>query len=150
MKSGQETEQLMVFPWHDSGFGIIEVVISLLLISVLSVSFIPLLWNSLSNAAANTTIVTATQIVNQEIEGARAVRSPLGTTPSCLDVMQFLQITLATVVDPRGVVLQPLWSNTSCPSLYPGVVRAGISVTKVGQVTPVAQAATYIFVKMAS
>ena len=131
----------------ENGFGVIEVVISLFLLSILSVSFIPVLVNSIKSTGSNTTIATATQIVNQEIEGARAVRSPTSTAPSCYDVTQFLQVTLASVTDPRGVTLIPKWDATTCPSTYPGVVRARISVSRSGYATPVAQAVTLIYVK---
>lgn len=135
---------------HASGFGIIEVLISLALLAILSIAFVPLLINSVIYTAKNTTIATATQIVNREIEGARAVRSPTATAPSCFDLTQFLHVTLATVLDPRGVVLIPQWDATSCPSSYPGVIRARISVSRSGQITPVAQAVTLIFVKSAT
>ncbi len=133
----------------EEGFGIIEVVISLFLLSILSVSFIPLLVNSIKTTGKNTTITTATQIVNQEIEGARAVRSPTATMPSCLDLTNFLNVTLASVTDPRGVTLLPRWDPTVCPATYPGVVRARISVTRSGSATSVAQAVTFIYVKSA-
>jgi Tfp pilus assembly protein PilV len=134
----------------ESGFGVIEVVISLFLLSILSTSYIPLLINTVKNTATNTTIATATQIVNQQIEGVRAVRSPTSTTPSCYDITQYLQVTLASITDPRGVVLLPKWDATSCPTSYPGVVRARVSVSRSGQTNPVAQAVTLIFVKSAT
>jgi len=134
----------------DSGFGLMEVMVSLFLLSLLSIAFIPLLVNSIKSTGTNTTIVTATQIVNQEIEGARAVQSPTATTPSCYDITQFLQVTLASVKDPRGVVLFPKWDPTSCPSSYPGVVRARVSVSRSSQTSPVAQAITLIYVKSAT
>jgi len=134
----------------EDGFGVIEVVVSLFLLSLLSVSFIPLLVNSIKSTASNTTIATATQIVNQEIEGARAVRSPTSTTPSCLDITNFLQVTIASVTDPRGVTLSPKWDATTCPTTYPGVVRARVSVTRSGSTTPVAQAVTFIYVVSAT
>lgn len=135
---------------HVSGFGIIEVLVSISLLALLPLAFIPLLMNSMVTTARNTTIATATQMVNREIEGARAVRSPTATAPSCYDVTQFLQVTLPTVVDPRGVVLVPEWEATSCPSIYPGVVRARVAVSRSGQVAPVAQAVTLIYVKSAT
>ena len=138
-----------LFP-SENGFGVIEVVVSLFLLSILSISFIPLLLNSIKSTGSNTTIATATQIVNQEIEGARAVRSPTATTPSCADVTQFLQVTLAPVTDPRGVTLFPQWDATTCPVIYPGVVRARVFVTKTGSTIPVAQAVTFIYVKSAT
>lgn len=134
----------------EDGFGVIEVVVSLFLLSILSVSFIPLLVNSIKSTGKNTTIATATQIVNQEIEGARAVRSPIATAPSCLDVTTFLSVTIASTTDPRGVTLIPKWDATSCPTTYPGVVRARVSVTRTGSTTPMAQAVTLIYVKSAT
>lgn len=134
----------------EDGFGVIEVVISMFLISLLSISFIPLLVNSIKSTGKNTTIATATQIVNQEIEGARAVRSPTSTTPSCLDVTNFLNVTVASVTDPRGVTLLPKWDATTCPSSYPGVVRARVSVTRSGSTDVVAQAVTLIYVASAA
>lgn len=137
-------------PAFEDGFGMIEVVISLLLLSLLSVSFIPLLVNSIVSTGKNTTIATATQVVNQEIEGARAVRSPTATNPSCLDISNFLNVTIASVTDPRGVTLLPKWDPTTCPASYPGVVRARISVTRTGAATTVAQAVTLIYVASAT
>lgn len=134
----------------EEGFGVVEVVISMFLLSLLSVSFIPLLVNSIKSTGKNTTIATATQIVNQEIEGARAVRSPTSTMPSCLDVTNFLNVTIATVTDPRGVTLLPKWDPTACPTSFPGVVRARVSVTRSGSSTVVAQAVTLIYVASAT
>lgn len=131
------------------GFGVIEVVVSLFLLSILSVSFIPLLVNSIKSTGTNTTIATATQIVNQQIEGARAVRSPTSTMPSCVDVTNYLNVTLASVTDPRGVTLLPKWDATLCPSSYPGVVRARISVKRSDSSITLAQATTLIFVASA-
>ena len=133
----------------EGGFGMIEIVVSMFLLGMLSISFIPLLINTSKGTGMNTTIATATQIVNQEIEGARAVRSPTATTPSCFDVTNFLQVTLAPVTDPRGVTLHSQWDPASCPSTYPGVVRARITVTRVGYSDPVASATTLIFVQSA-
>lgn len=134
----------------EAGFGIIEVVVSMFLLSVMAMSYIPLLLNSVKDTATNTTIATATQIVNEQIEGARAVRSQQSTTPSCADVVQFLSVTPAPVVDPRGVTLIPSWSATVCPQTYPGVVRAEVSVTKMNSVTRIASAVTLIFVLRAN
>lgn len=134
----------------DQGFGIIEVVVSIFLLALLAVSFMPLLVNTWKTTAMNTTIATATQIVNQQIEGARAVRSAAATAPSCQDISNYLSVTLAPVIDPRGVTLQPKWDTATCPSTYPGVVRARVSVTRAGSTNPIAAAVTLIFVASAS
>jgi Tfp pilus assembly protein PilV len=135
---------------NESGFGVIEVVISMFLLGVMAIAFVPLLVNSMRNSATNTTIATATQIVNQQIEGVRAVRSASAATPTCNDVTQYLNVTLTPVVDPRGVTLLPQWSSTTCPSTYPGVVRAQVSVKKLNELTPIASAVTMVFVSSAA
>ncbi len=150
MKTNRSLGRLGNLRRSESGFGVIEVVVSMFLLALLSVSFIPLLINSWKVTAMNTTIATATQIANQQIEGARAVRSSTATAPSCNDITQFLQVTLAPVIDPRGVTLVPQWNTTTCPSSYPGVVRAQISVMRLGNPTPIASAVTLIFVKSAA
>ncbi len=137
-------------PAFEDGFGVIEVVVAMFLLSLLSISFIPLLVNSIKSTGKNTTIATATQIVNQEIEGARAVRSPTAATPSCLDITNFLSVTIASTTDPRGVTLVPRWDATTCPTVYPGVVRARISVTRSGSAASMAQAVTLIYVASAT
>ncbi len=134
---------------NESGLGLMEVVISMSLLGILAISFIPVLTNSWKDTSTNTTIATATQIVNEQIEGARAVRSAAATSPSCQDVLSYLNITLAPVIDPRGISLLPQWSATTCPATYPGVVRAQVLVTRPGKATPVASAVTMIFVKSA-
>ena len=137
-------------PSAEQGFGMIEIVISLFLLSILSLSFLPVLMNSWKTSGANTTMATATQIVNQQLEGARAVRSATATSPSCLDITKFLQVTLAPVIDPRGVSLQPQWAATTCPATYPGVVRVSVSVTTSGKTNPIASATTLVFVNSAT
>ncbi len=137
-------------PLKERGFGVIEIVVSIFLLAVLAVSFVPLLVNTWKTTAMNTTLATATQIVNQQVEGARAVRSAASTTPSCQDVSQYLTVTLAPVIDPRGVTLQPKWDAATCPPTYPGVVRARVSVTRSGSTNPIASAVTLIFVASAS
>jgi type II secretory pathway pseudopilin PulG len=134
----------------ERAFGMIEIIISFFLLSILSLSFLPVLMNSWKISGSNTTMATATQIVNQQLEGARAVRSVSATSPSCLDITNFLQVTLAPVIDPRGVSLQPQWAATTCPVTYPGVVRVAVSVTRAGAGTPIASATTLVFVNSAS
>jgi type II secretory pathway pseudopilin PulG len=134
----------------ERGFALIEIAISLFLLALLAASFVPVLVNTLKFTARNTTIATATQVVNQQIEAARAVRSSTSTAPSCQDITQFVQVVPAPVVDPRGVTLQPQWDAATCPLIYPGVVRVRVSVTQTGNATPTASAVTLIYVTSAS
>jgi Tfp pilus assembly protein PilV len=144
-------------PEPERGFGMIEVVISIFLLAMLALAFMPILINTIKDTARTTTIATATQLAGQQIEAARSVRSSTGSTPTCADIEQFLAVTPASVVDPRGVTLQPTWTvPTACPATIPptvpptvpavvqaGVVRAEIKVMQGGNV--VATAVTSIF-----
>jgi len=131
-------------------FGVIEIAASMFLVGVLLISYIALTIKPVEVIGLNTTIATATQIVNEQIEAARAVRSPAATEPSCQDITTFLQVTPAPVKDSRGVTLVPQWEPTSCPPIYPGVIRVRASVTQIGIPTPVASAVALIFVRSAT
>ena len=134
----------------ERGFGVMKIVVSMFLLGTLFISYIALTIRPVQDTGMNTTIATAKQIVSEQIEGARAVRSPASTEPSCQDITTFLQVSPAPVNDPRGVTLVPQWEPTSCPSTYPGVIRVRASVTRNGYSTPVASAATLIFVRSAA
>jgi Tfp pilus assembly protein PilV len=133
----------------ERGFGMIEVVISIFLLALLALAFMPILINTIKDTARTTTIATATQLAGQQIEAARAVRSSTGSSPTCADVIDFLAVTPVTVLDPRGVELEPQWAAASCPSSYPGVVKAAVSVMQPGHATPIATAVTLVFVASA-
>ena len=133
----------------DRGFGVIEIVISMFLLGLLAMSFIPILISGWKVSARNTTIATAAQLVNQQIGDIRAVRSPSSGPPSCADITAFLSGTFLSSVDPRGVSLQPAWDPATCPATYPGVVRVRVQVTESGSATPLASAVTLIFVPSA-
>ena len=57
---------------EQSGFGIIEIVISMFLLGLLATAFLPLLVQGLKQSAANATLATATQLANDQIELARS------------------------------------------------------------------------------
>lgn len=134
----------------ERSFGVMKIVVSMSLLGVLLISYIALTIRPVQDTGMNTTIATAQQIVNEQIQGARAVRSPASTEPSCQDITTFLQVPPAPVTDPRGVTLVPQWDPTSCPPAYPGVIRVRASVTPIGDSTPVASAVTMIFVRSAA
>ena len=129
----------------ERGIGIIEIVVSMFLIALLVLSFIPVLINSNRVSGRNTTMATATQIVNKQIESARAVTSSTSTAPSCSNMSTFMVSPAPpAVVDPRGVTLQAVWSPITCPSSYPGTVLMRVSVTLSGSTSALASAATLV------
>ncbi len=137
-------------PRDEIGLGVIEIVVSMLLLGILAISFMPMLMNSLLTTSRNATTATAIAIVSQQIEGARAVRSPTSTSPSCQNLTEFMEVATPALTDPRGVTLTPVWDPTSCPLVYPGVVRVRSSIMLPGTTTELASAVTLIFVASAA
>ena len=128
----------------ERGIGIIEIVVSMFLIALLVLSFIPVLINSNRLSARNTTMATATQIVNKQIELARGFAPQAPTAPSCDFINTFVLRSIPPYVDPRGITLQAAWSPITCPSSGPGTVSMRVSVTQSGSSTPTAVAYTLI------
>lgn len=56
----------------ENGFGLVEIVVSILILGLLAISFLPLLVQGVRIAANNRILATATQIVYDELEQARA------------------------------------------------------------------------------
>jgi len=130
----------------ENGVGIIEIVVAMLLLALLVLSFAPVLVSAIKLSGRNTTIATATQIVNQQIEAARAVSTLSAAVTKCTDIVGFIAVTSAPIVDPRGVTLQPVWDAITCPLSYPGVVKVRVSVTQAGYPSATASATTLILV----
>ena len=129
----------------ERGIGIIEIVISMFLIALLILSFLPVLINTNRLSGRNTTMATATQIVNQQIQSARAVTSSTSTIPTCTNMKNFvISPAPSAVVDPRGVTLLAVWGLVSCPLVYPGTVLMSVSITQAGYSSPTASAATLV------
>src|SRR5690606_14819869 len=57
----------------DAGFGLVEIVVSMLILGLIAISFLPLLIQGVKVAAQNRVLATATQIVNDELEQARSL-----------------------------------------------------------------------------
>ena len=56
----------------DAGIGLIEIVISMFLISLLAIAFIPVIVSALRASELNSTAATATRLVSQAIDDARS------------------------------------------------------------------------------
>lgn len=119
------------------GFGLVEIVISMFLLALLSLALLPLLVQGLTQSKANSTLATATQLVNAQIE---IVRSE--TTCSTLVGATF------SVSDPQGVALNVTRNvGGTCPSTgYPITVPVGVTVTRADTGAVVSSASTLVFV----
>lgn len=122
---------------HEVGFSLIEIIISMFLLALLAMAFLPLLVQGLKQSASNATLATATQLVNGQIELSRSQ-----TTCSTLVA------TSATVVDPRGVSLLVARTVGTCAPTAenPASVPVSVSVTRADTGVVVASASTRVFV----
>jgi hypothetical protein len=114
------------------------------LLALLALSFEPVLINTIKLSGRNTTIATATQIVNQQIETARALRSSTSTYPACADIQGFVNAFQADILDPRGVTLKTKWTYSGCPTVAPWAVYVRVTVTQAGATNTLASANTVI------
>ena len=130
----------------ERGFGVVEVVVSMLLLGLIAVAFLPLLIKSLQVSVANATTATASQLVSGHMEQARAA----GDT--CSAITAYAGSTLPQVVDSRGVRYQTTRTiePDPCPATvaaYPTTIRVIVSVAVVGSPVSPATATSLIFLK---
>lgn len=125
------------------GIGLIEIVVSMFLIALLAMAFLPLLIQSLKATTTNTTASIATNLVTQQLEQLRTVPT------TCTAVSAFLATDPAAVTDDRGVVLAiDRQLVGACPATYPGTVKVRVAVSSNGSV--LSEASTLVMVVSAS
>lgn len=125
-------------PWHgEDGVGLIEVVISLMLLAILALALVPVLVNGLKQASSNATLATATQLANNELERARSWKT-----------CSALIASSTTITDARGVNLALVTTVGSCsPSPEnPVSVPVTVKVTRMDTGVVVTSTTTYIFI----
>ncbi|TFC37540.1 type II secretion system protein [Cryobacterium sp. TMT2-14] len=123
----------------ESGFGLIEIVISMFLLGLLAIAFLPLLVTSIKTTGVNATAATATQLVNQQMELAR------GAGDTCTALTAYNNETLPVITDSRGFSYQPTRAGEDCTALvnYPATVW--VTVSAVPSVGATVSATTLIY-----
>jgi len=101
----------------DCGFGLVEIVVSMFLLALVAMSFLPLVAQTLQTSAGSTTLATATRLVSEQME---AVRVPSAACPGD---------SVFTKTDPRGVVLRVV-SDATGGCTVPGLVTYKVTVAK--------------------
>ena len=141
MSSSNRLPRRADFLHDDSGFGLVEVVVSMFLLAILAVGLLPGIINGLKQSANNITITAATQLVDEQIDLALASGSTCSTIRNLA--------SSATTTDSRGVSLSRSTTAAVCPtgaSSYPTTLAVSVSVTRPGNATPVASASTLVYV----
>lgn len=123
---------------RDRGFGLIEVVISMMLLALVSVAALPLLLQSMTTTTANAKTAIATQIVAQRLEQIRSSGS------SCSAIKSLLATTPPTESNGRGRY-QPQWSlglpaSDVCTAPYLRNVSVRVWVTEFGSAKVLSEA----------
>jgi prepilin-type N-terminal cleavage/methylation domain-containing protein len=129
----------------EAGFSLVEIVVSMFILAVLSLSLLPLLVQGVKLAAVNSTQASANRVVYDRIEQARA-------TESCAAVLSQTGST-TTSLDSRGnsFVITGTAGVSACPTAYPAVIKLTVSVAKATQpAKSLASASTLVLVRRAS
>jgi len=122
----------------DSGFGLIETTISMFMLAILAVLFLPLLIQGLKQSAANTTLATGTQLVNERLRLAQAA------SPACSSVSALAGTKNFT--DPRGVTIRVTTTVGTCPSGN-GTVSISVTAIRTDTSAALATASSLVLVK---
>lgn len=130
---------------EESGFGLVEIVVAMLILGLVAISFLPLLIQGVRVAAANKTLASATQLLQDQLEQARAkdscagIVSLDGTGLGLANADFAMDRVVENAVDPTD--------PDACPATYPGVVRLSVKVFTVGDAEPLVEAVTLVLVK---
>jgi len=143
----------------DDGIGLIEIIVSMLLLALIAAAFLPVLATTVVQSARNVTTTSATQLVNDQLERARGVVSTCAAATSFLSDAPFNVVDLETgttvkgmlpVRDSRKVEVQVTKQIGACPSAYPGTLRVTVKVIRTDTRESVTEATTFIYLEKAS
>lgn len=138
----------------DGGFGLVEIVVSMLLLALIAVAFLPVLITSLTVSADNASNTAAIQLMNRDLEAARQQGS------SCSTIRNWGSSTTTVTIANEHDNAFP-WYRTervvgACPEEYPATVQVEIRVYGATQQTggsltssPLMSTSTLIYVTSA-
>lgn len=121
----------------EEGFGLIEIIVSIMLLLILAVSVMPILVQGLRQAASNSTLATATQLANDEIERLRTWKTCSEMAPASVNT-----------TDARGVDLTIDTTVGACSvsPQNPTKVPVTVTVTRVDTGVVITSTTTYLFI----
>ncbi|NTV38337.1 MAG: hypothetical protein HGA51_00030 [Demequinaceae bacterium] len=134
----------------DDGFGLIEIIVSMLIITVLMLSMLTVIISALRVNVANATKATAVELSTQRLEEARQA----SVTGDCANVRSVVEKVVNTT-DGRGAPLT-VTGVLTCAAQTPGdehneprLARVTVTVTTTvpGLPSPLVRTATDIYVK---
>lgn len=128
---------------HDEdGFGLVEIVVSMLILGLIAIAFLPLLIQGVMVAQQNRTLATANQLIHDQIEQARSI----GTCDALAAFGASVSQPNASFTLTRSVEHHSDPSLDPCAITYPGVVKLSFSVTESGETDVLVSATTLVLV----
>jgi type II secretory pathway pseudopilin PulG len=129
-------------PADDEGFGLVEIVVSMLVLAALAIAFLPLLVQGLKLSAANATLATGIQLVNDSLQAAQTA------SPDCPAVAALAGVD-AAFVDPREVSIVVTTTVDACPAApFVGTVRVAATAVRTDTGVTLATADTLVYVNI--
>ena len=128
----------------ESGMSLVEIVVSMFILALLAMSFLPILIQGMRSSVSNAIQATAGQLVSQQMDHARALPA------ICEGIVAFGAAVIEPTTDARGTVFQPHREVGACPASYPGVVSVRVWITEGSDTTALAEAKTLIYVSSAA
>lgn len=128
----------------ERGFGMVEVVISMFLLGLLAIFFLPVLITTLQVTSTNSTMAVAAQLASGQLEEARAK----GSRCSELIIPAGSSVVLGTL-QANGQNLEVRRVRGACPTLateYPTTISLQVEVWRPGGSKAIVQANTLILV----
>lgn len=122
----------------DAGFGLVEVIVSMVILAVIAIAFLPVLIQGMKQSVANSTLATATQLVNERLQLAQA------SGPTCTNVL--LVAGEQDFVDDHGVTIHVTTTVGACPAAV-GTVEVAVVTTRLDTSAVLAEADTLVFVQ---
>jgi len=122
---------------NDDGLGLVEIVVSMLILAALALAFLPLLIQGVKQSARSSTLATATQLVSERMALAQS------QGPVCANVAALA--TTADLTDPRGVVLRVVTTTGACTGSTT-TISVTTSVTRLDTSAVIAEASTLVYV----
>ena len=129
---------------NDSGFSLIEIVVSIFILAILSLALLPPLIQGIKQAAGNAILASATHIVSSRMDAVRQ------QAPSCAALTNYVASAPSNVIDSSGVTLHVATTMDACPAVYPATVGLTVTVTRSDTAATLVTAKTLVYVLNAS
>jgi type II secretory pathway pseudopilin PulG len=128
----------------DDAFGLVEILISMFLLTVISLFMLPVFVSTLQLSSRNVSLTTATQLVSEEMDVARQLAT------SCVALQGYAAETTGLFVpDPtQRILVIHREAPVSCPVSYPAGLSFKVWITLQDDATntPIASAETRIYI----